>query len=503
MRTFSEADYDKLCKACDLILNASNSPVRIANTTLNVIREHPIFLQNYSPVFLEKNYWFSYVLFMRFLNHLTIGGLKFFHAIYQNFLLRDRLSNPKKKYKNIFLTHLLNESFIGNLNDFYFFELPMKLDKPKSKSLLVYINFTNKSAKSLQKKINNKSKNALVLPRYISLHKELMIRFRLLKDALSILFTPTKSNFEKKVKYLAAVEALSSASHSNLRIAMQMAEITQMVKPSNLFTTYEGHPWERLTYYYSRKRQQRLKCYAYQHALLFKKQHAAKRKLPINYEPNIILCSGEQGKSEFEEIQFLPKKKIILFGSTRTLKSDRSQLEVKLEIKPTFLFLPEGDLIECLPFISFALELSKMYPDCNFILRLHPITKMGEVLKFYPALKSCSKNLKISSQTFEEDLANASFAIYRGSTTIVKAIEVGLVPLYLKKEDEISIDPLHGASQYKYNLENPEDLNFILNISHSELRDNQNKLKKHVSTFFSELNYENVLSIVEDKVNKK
>ena len=47
MEAISEAQYDQLCKACDLFLNEKSfSLERNANSYLHVIREHPIFLKS-------------------------------------------------------------------------------------------------------------------------------------------------------------------------------------------------------------------------------------------------------------------------------------------------------------------------------------------------------------------------------------------------------------------------------------------------------------------------
>ena len=58
-------------------------------------------------------------------------------------------------------------------------------------------------------------------------------------------------------------------------------------------------------------------CIGYQHAILFKKQHAIKRKLEMNFEPDYILFSGKKGLNSFKAIDYLPSNRLILFGTNR------------------------------------------------------------------------------------------------------------------------------------------------------------------------------------------
>jgi len=95
--------------------------------------------------------------------------------------------------------------------------------------------------------------------------------------------------------------------------------------------------------------------------------------------------------------------------------------------------------------------------------------------------------------SFEDDLRRSDYAIYRGSTTIIKAIQNGLVPLYYQKQNEITIDPLFEINEEKINLSAPQDLSLIFKKSFDEVEKSQSKLIEHVNDFFSPVNYNEVL----------
>jgi hypothetical protein len=318
--------------------------------------------------------------------------------------------------------------------------------------------------------------------------KEIEIRLLLFIDFINILKIKTNTVFKKRLKYLSAIEALSSGSHSNLRIAFLVKERTKNMNPKKVFTTFEGHPWERLLFSFLREKTPKIQCVGYQHALIFRKQHSIKRKSLKNYDPDVILCSGVNSYKKMVEANFLSKSNIIIFGS------NRGTLEKVFTFIPnpknaTFLMLSEGDLVECIPLVRLTINLSKRYPQKNFIIRLHPITPIEKVISLCPDLKNNLANLVISDKSFDEDLLRSNYAIYRGSTTIIKAVKQGLVPIYYNKRNEMTIDPFYEISLNRFEINKEEDLERILSYSEVDLAKRQHLLVKYIDNFFSPIDY--------------
>ena len=498
MKNITEAQYDQLCDACDALLqNNSLSFERNANDFLHVIREHPIFLQGYNALFHKSNTGFSLFLIKLLFRHITFGSIKFLHAIYRNYFLRDVRIKEETVFENLFISHFLNHSFVDHKSDFYFFDLPQKISEKEDASLQLYINFTGLSTRIIKGKWKDRSINSSLLPKYLSLFQEIKIRALMLREAVLLSRLKASSKFEKRVKYQAMIACFSSSSHSNYRLAFLVQQYVKENGIKRIFTTYEGHPWERLIFAMAREVNPAVECIGYQHALVFRKQHAIRRKLAANFEPNYILCSGDYGRQQFEMINYLPPDQLLCFGTTRTIEEKRNQLAVEAKERNVFLMLSEGDLIECLPLAKFVVQLAKVNPNAQFIMRFHPITRVENVLKAIPELVSPSKNIELSNLSFEEDLERSHFAIYRGSTTIIKAIQYGLVPLYYEREDELSIDPLYGIQNEKINLISLNDLEIVLKVSHQELIKRQHKLIAYVARFFSPIDYKEALKILD------
>ena len=497
MRKISEAEYDKLCKACDaLIEKQPTSITRNANALLHVIREHPIFLANYEVAFEKRSSLFYYVIIKKLLWNIIMGVYKFFHFLFKNYLTINRIKKKNLNTDYLFLSHLLNQNFIKDKSDFYFFDLPESFSYKNQKSLLLYINFTGLAPSAIEKKLETRKTPSFVLPRYLPFKDELLIRILLIREAISILFEKTNTVFEKRLKLLATVGALSSTTFSNLRLAKLVQYHIKKNSPKYLFTTYEGHAWERLIFFLARETNPNIKCVGYQHALIFRKQHAIRRKLTDQFEPDFILCSGPHARKQFIDIHYLPEERLLLFGSDRASSVKRENLAINAEKKDTFLMLSEGDLIECIPLVKLVLKLSKKYSQLNFVIRFHPITNVKQVFKICPALKTPPSNIILSDRSFEADLERAHFALYRGSTTIIKAVQYGLIPVYFENDNEISIDPLFEMKTRKVNIDKLGALEKLLRTNEYILEANQKELIQYVDQFFSPINYNVVEQLI-------
>ena len=121
------------------------------------------------------------------------------------------------------------------------------------KSQLLYINFTGLTSSVIEKQWENRITPSLALSRYLPFKDELLIRVLLVNEAIKILFEKTDNLFEKRVKLLAAVGALSSSTFSNLRLAKLVQKHIKKNKPNYLFTTYEGHAWGKINFLFSTK----------------------------------------------------------------------------------------------------------------------------------------------------------------------------------------------------------------------------------------------------------
>ena len=491
MSNIIETQYDEICETCDTLIKQNiKEPSRIANNWLHVIRYHPIFLKDYKPIFeINNSLKFYFFLFKKACLYFALSVKRILDIFSQKLLEKGNIKIENHDYESIFISHLLRPEYIYNRKDFYFHELPEKFQDSQKKSLIVNINHSKIKSSLLNNQIKNTNK--IVLPEYLSIFKELQISFFLLKEATVMLLTESPKDSNIRFKLQAAIEFMSPASHFNFRIGKQIKGLVEQLKVNYIFTTFEGHAFERIIFSNARKSNKSIKCIGYQHALISRKQHAIKRKLGINYDPDFILTSGNDGKEKMINSGLINEKKIFLLGTNRT---SEKKILFK-EKRNTFLVLPEGDLIECFPFVDLLFELAKLLPTYHFIIRFHPITNIMRLKKERTQLVNLPKNITISDTSFDNDLKRSDFAVYGGSTTIIKAIENGLIPIYYNKKGGQNIDPLFLLSNYKKSIKDLTDIYDVINIDEDENIKNLNVLNLGIKQFFSPLNYNEALKL--------
>ena len=81
----------------------------------------------------------------------------------------------------------------------------------------------------------------------------------------------------------------------------------------------------------------------------------------------------------------------------------------------------------------------------------------------YYSKSSLSKNIIFSKNNLEDDMNVSNFAIYRGSTAIIKAVNNKLIPVYYSFSQnpgtlDLTIDPLYEIKEGKYTVRNVLDL---------------------------------------------
>ena len=257
---------------------------------LHVIRGHPVVLKNYDTLYIENNFFFHYRKILRSVRNIA--------SLFKE-LVKSILLSPVTQWSQVvqqlstcdvlFVSHLLNAEQLSQKDDFYFADLAVNLRKKGYKSQVAYLDHTGILLPSLSTQdCNNPHK--LVLPRTLSLYEELR-NLKLLWIEYKSLIAKSDveiNQFKKKVLRYFASEALSSSSLSSLRIAEQIQRIVKVTKPKIIITTHEGHAYERMIYNAVREADPNIKCIGYVHTPIFEKQHALKRSLTKEYNPDVF-----------------------------------------------------------------------------------------------------------------------------------------------------------------------------------------------------------------------
>ena len=450
----TEDQYRILCETCDSVLVADGSTLeRIAIPWLHMMREHPVFLKQYEGLFESKPP----------LRRLFDHG----HRMAVNLALWFRLawrvvrSSGRMWYGElpngapvdvVFVSHLLALPQLSTEDDFYFGKVPADLARRGKSILLVLINHTTAIGDELEQALGKSPLPRVVISSGLPPKEEFRIWRRTANEAKSLRHAARAETpgLRKTVLRRASVEASANNTRTALRIARVLSEIASRSKAKSLITTYEGHAWERAVYGSVRQANSQITCVGYQHAVLFRLQHAAKRSLGKNFDPAMILAAGPVAFNQLQSANGLAGISLAILGSSRSADV------VPRNGEATCLVLPEGIVDECRSLFVFSLLCAKACPRVKFIWRLHPIMSFKTLLRQIPMLRKLPRNIEISARSFEEDIACASWALYRGSTAIISAAASGVIPIYLEQPGKLSIDPLFEIAGQHPSVRNVE-----------------------------------------------
>jgi hypothetical protein len=476
----NEQQYRLLCDTCDYVLRVPDLTIeRVAIPWLHIIREHPVFLASYVDLFepakgrkeFVRKWWRVVLRKAGWLRQILMP----FRADGRPWFGPDDLPSG---IDVLFVSHLLNLSQAGQTDDFYFGGLPNEMVQRGHSTMIALINHSGQAVAHLADNWSGGSVPRVILSGSLRFLEEAALRHRLKMESLRLrkLAQKEEPGLLRRILARASEEALSGGSLTALRVASQIGALTDKLKPKAIVATHEGHAWERVAFAAARRAFPDVRCIGYQHAALFRLQHAIRRNLAREYNPDHILTAGAISKAQLESAPGLNGIPISVLGSNRTLngieaiRQRTSQADqAQLFNNPACLVLPEGIASECHLLFEFSLACAKLCPEIQFIWRLHPIMTYESLAAQNRKLRKLPRNIVLSQATLEEDIARCCCALYRGTTAIIQAVVAGLRPIYLQLPGEMTIDPLYELRDWRISVKTIVDF-------HSAIRNNQNRL---------------------------
>ena len=382
-----------------------------------------------------------------------------------------------KEKRVLILSHLINENHI-NKDDFYFKNLEKVLKSKKISYQFLLINHTKINSLLLNKKNNNK--NVWILEKYLNFKDEFIIFFKQLKELIKIF--SNFFNFGKKITNELTFSLFNNATKHAIRIQLILDKLLKKIKPKVFITTFEGFPWERISFKTVKNYNPRIKNIGYQNVLLTKNYKSIFFKLCNEYDPDCIWLTGSTQKKLFQRSE-LKQKELKIVGKLNLISNLPLKKKNGTKINKTCLVIPEGIYSECVRLFKFSFY-SALKDSKNFyIWRLHPVVNKQNVLKMLninneenlPANVSFSKEKNIKS-----DFLKSNFVLYRGSNAIISAVKHGLKPIYLEIKNEPNIDLFSLYKKTVNYVNKPEQLSNIMN-NKSKLFLNRKKILRFVA----------------------
>lgn len=472
----TEKQFLDLCSACKSILQAPASTLaRIAIPWMHPIREHPIALARYIEIFypggwlantkkITKRFFIQRAIWLRQLYRAISRGNHYWHRI-------DKL---EENYDCLFISHLVNPTYLKKKDDFYFASIPDELTKLNYRVLVGYMNNLGSFASKYKNQVAKSSFSKIYFTDSLPLSKEWEIRkkLRLESESLKKNAQVTEDLLLKKIYKKASCEILGGEAQASLRIFEQVKRLVKNVNPKSIIIPYEGHAYERICFAAARSVNPKIICISYQHTGIFRLSNAIRQTLAKEYNPDIILAPGNETKNELKKLPAFNNIRIEVLGSIRGSSNTEKSGESFRNKDHACLVMPEGIMSECTQLFNFSLQCALLKPDIKFIWRLHPSITFREILVNNKSFSQLPNNIILSSNTLESDIENCKWVLYRGTTAIFKAISEGLRPFYLVSTDELPIDPLYKLNTWRIRLNKPQEMiNWLLHDINTEFVD--------------------------------
>lgn len=453
-------EYRRICSDCDSILSSYglDDPEVVAISHLHVLTGHFSTILNYKSSRANK----LFLLFKFFIEIL--------YRICCSLLEAPRFLRPYYDLdpKVVIFSHLLNAGQLNVDTDFYYGDLSKALTSVGKSNIFVLLNHTGIHPSQLWSNPNASVSSRLPIVKYLNPLDEISIAWSQWRLFLRLLLSRNSS--KSRISNL-PFEALSKRTNVNLRFYRQALFLLRKFNPSSVIVTYEGHAWERLAFYAARKANPFVSCIAYQHAVIFPMQHSIKRSLGSKFDPDVILFSGNYARQWFiKQADYKPSLSVV--GTPRhdgIVPSAYPSIKLLSSIS-SCLLLPDGTLSESLAIFRFGLLCARQIENIKFVIRLHPVLSTNALYSADPSLRDIPPNFFVSENPIEIDFLENRWAIYRGSGAGVRAAITGLRPIYYNNLSvEMSIDPLHMLSSWRFLANTVDDVAAILHADLSAL----------------------------------
>ena len=441
--------FKKISHYSNYILKYKINYFKTSLSSLHIIRSH----KNYFNLLNRKSHN----------NNFLIKIFNRYFSSTNNYSKKNKISDF------LFVSNFVNKSELKNI-DRYFNQIIEQLKKENKEYNLIYRNLDVK-----HKNYKIHKHNYYILNDKFKFFTDIYYLLKILNEIRKIIFYKS-DKFKSKKKIIQNLFNFKNISSSlnNLNHVDNLMKLTKKLKPKKIFITYEGYPWERMFCKKIKNYDPKIKVFGYYFSVMPKYTNIPLIRLKNDFDPDFILTSSKFITELFKNKKF-PKKNILNIGLNKTkVIPDNKKKDKNINC----LILPESFDDEIKYLIDFAKKISDKKIAIKFILRLHPSIKDKiyiQNIKRYIG----KKNITLSKNSFINDIKKSHLAFYRGSSSIIEASSQNLIPIYIAKRNELSVDVLYKLEKFKPQIKSVDDFLNFYNIyqSNDNYLDFYNKTK--------------------------
>ena len=397
----------------------------------------------------------------------------------------------------LIVSHLVSEGHLDSDGDFYFGSLPSDLAKAGIKPVTVLVNHIKAGPKTARRA----HPGVVVLNGWLSPLAEMSNFVRLLVRSFSIPVDRTAKPEARRLARQARAAAFDHRALGYLRVHDQLERAIDALKPSVILHTFEGHGWERMLAQTAHAREWPIRVVGYSHGVLLPAPRAIDFKLGHGRDPDNVMLPGTVTAGIFRRESEFEAEQISVLGSPKL--GDRSG-HGEARKGDSCLIVTQGEMSEVELMADAMVEVARKLPEIRFLLRLHPLITGKKARSTTQSLGSTPPNFKITESGLDEDLDNARWLVYRGSSVVLNGLERGIRPIYLNTDgSQASNDPLVPEVEFRRIADTVEQVaDFIRNDAKtrgSGVTEGQNTARTFAGEYFTHLNPAFLIDIIQSQ----
>jgi hypothetical protein len=423
----------------------------IANPFLSLVKPTEENLKKYYVSKSESRFWFG-------MN--TIGVIP---RILLNILYSVAISMVKirenhnwnvdriKKSRNLYISHFTYAQS-PQADDLFFGK-----NSQNPNDLVFYLNSTRENANSIQKSYSDLGKlNVIVNTKSLGLFQTIKLHGRQFHISLKLLLLAQSNSpytfFQRRLLLKLSISQHSRQTMANLFTKARLIEVISNCDPENIILTIEGHAHEAMVTKLRDTNFPEVRLVGFQHAPIVPGQFSFYRLLKMFKSSDILLTTGSITKELIYKV--LPSLQTRVLGSPKSIQITP---QFKSLTTMNVLGAVEGTYESLQSFIIIFNKLSRLLPDFQFMLRLHPALSKDVAQELLKSLNK-SVNLNVSTDTLINDLNNSHVTIFRSSAVALEGLAFASFPVHFDTEMDGLLNPLSQINYPKMEFSDPEKL---------------------------------------------
>jgi hypothetical protein len=423
----------------------------IANPFLSLVKPTEENLKKYYLFKPESRFWFG-INVMGVIPRILLNIL--YSAAVSIIKTTENLIwdvDPIKKSHNLYISHFTYAQS-PEADDLFFGK-----NSQNSGDLVFYLNSTRESANSIQKSYSDLGKqNVVVNTKSLGLFQAIKVHGKQFHISLKLLSMAQSNSpytlFQRRLLLKLSISQHSRQAMANLFTKERLTDVISKCQPKNIILTVEGHAHEAMIIKLRDLNFPGVRIVGFQHAPIVPGQFSFYRLLKMFNPNDLLLTTGTVTKELIYKV--LPSLQIRVLGSPKSIQiTPQSKSHTTMNV----LGAVEGTHESLQTFILLFNKLSRLLPDFQFILRLHPALSKDVAQKLLKSLNR-SENLKISTSKLSDDLNNSHVTIFRSSAVGLEGLAFASFPVHFDAEMDGLLNPLSQINYPKMEFSDADKL---------------------------------------------